>query len=368
MKIRVARPQDAKQIAEVHVGSWQTTYIGLVSDEFLASLNVDDRVKRWDGILANLTEDHQIWVAEDEGKIVGFANGGRNRDTEYPSYTGEVYAIYLLQAYQGQGIGAALFTRVVQELSKLQYDSMLLWVLEGNPAQLFYEKLGGVVVGEKTLEIGGKSVREFAMGWNSLQAFDRKRTQLILDAGGVLIPNFTTEFWMQFANQLGVSASEIADKFGREMKKKLWCGEITEPAFWEWLTQEYPVVDREQAQQLLLAHIKPLPTVEHLEAWSKYADIHILSNHRAEWLKPILESLPEGVIQSITISSEVGCCKPDLAIYEIVQTKLMQGEPILFVDDQERNFPHAEALGWQTVLADDESKWVEAVHSTIIST
>ncbi|MBE6658012.1 MAG: GNAT family N-acetyltransferase [Ruminococcaceae bacterium] len=55
--------------------------------------------------------------------------------------TGEVYAIYVLAAYHGQGIGYRLMTAAMEQLSA--YDRIALWVLRGNERAIrFYERVG----------------------------------------------------------------------------------------------------------------------------------------------------------------------------------------------------------------------------------
>lgn len=47
-----------------------------------------------------------VFVAETEnGEVIGFADCGNERSGDYPGIEGEVYAIYILEAYQGQNIG-----------------------------------------------------------------------------------------------------------------------------------------------------------------------------------------------------------------------------------------------------------------------
>jgi hypothetical protein len=41
----------------------------------------------------------------------------------------------------------------------------LLWVLAENPSRKFYERLGGQLVYEKTVTIGGVPLIEVAYGW-----------------------------------------------------------------------------------------------------------------------------------------------------------------------------------------------------------
>jgi GNAT superfamily N-acetyltransferase len=83
-------------------------------------------------------------------------------------YDGELYAVYVLQECQGQGIGSALFNAFRQWLAAIGHASMLLWVLTENPAQVFYKAIGGAVLSEKEIEIGGAALMETCYGWSSL--------------------------------------------------------------------------------------------------------------------------------------------------------------------------------------------------------
>ncbi len=47
--------------------------------------------------------------------MVGFASGGPERD-DIPGYDGELYGLYVLAAYQRQGIGRALMLTVARRL------------------------------------------------------------------------------------------------------------------------------------------------------------------------------------------------------------------------------------------------------------
>jgi GNAT superfamily N-acetyltransferase len=163
--IRLAEMQDAAAIAHVHVQSWLTTYNGLVPEEYLASLNEAERVPLWQEWL---TRDINVFVAEIEGKIVGFAGGGPIREP-LAAYDAELYAIYLLEEVQGRGIGKDLLSAVAEALVGKDHRSMLVWVLEQNPAVRFYEKTGAEHLMSKRIEIGGISLTELALGWPDLR-------------------------------------------------------------------------------------------------------------------------------------------------------------------------------------------------------
>jgi GNAT superfamily N-acetyltransferase len=166
MIIREVTHNDVPAISRVHVDTWRTTYRGIVPDEHLANLSYERREDSWYQILNRASEDGNFtYVAEDEStEIVGFATGGVER-TGDSVYRGEVMAIYIRQSYQGRGIGRGLMQTVADRLGQLGINSMLVWVLVDNPACQFYAALGGKIVHEKELTIGGKPLIEVAYGW-----------------------------------------------------------------------------------------------------------------------------------------------------------------------------------------------------------
>jgi GNAT superfamily N-acetyltransferase len=167
--IRAADEQDSAPIARVHVDSWRTTYRGIISDSYLAALSYQQREQGWQEVFRT-TEDLQFaYVAEAENnQVIGFAAGGLNRNEEI-DYEGELYAIYLLFEYQRKGIGRLLTKAVVKRLLQEGVHSMLVWVLEGNPACRFYEAVGGRKISEKEIIIGEEAYKEVAYGWREIE-------------------------------------------------------------------------------------------------------------------------------------------------------------------------------------------------------
>jgi hypothetical protein len=95
--INFAKPhEDAEGIAKVHINSWKSTYKGIISDDFLNKLTIENGSKRWRGRLENPSEKYQILIAEDnQQQIIGFIDGVQNRG-EKDKYDAEVYSFYLL--------------------------------------------------------------------------------------------------------------------------------------------------------------------------------------------------------------------------------------------------------------------------------
>ena len=172
--IREARCEDASGIAQVHVTSWQTTYHGLMPDSFLADLNVTARGRYWSSLLCAPRREQFIYIAEADGQIVGFAAGGAERSGD-PIYKSELYAIYLLDSHQRQGLGKHLTLAVAGALASAGFQAMLVWVLAENPSRHFYEKLGGTELRSQLITIGERSYEEVAYGWPDVRKLQRGR-------------------------------------------------------------------------------------------------------------------------------------------------------------------------------------------------
>ncbi len=163
--IRKAEEKDIRQIAEVHVASWKTTYRGIVSDLFLDSLSPEQKVDQWTRNLAQ--PDPILFVAIEDDRVVGFISAGKCRKKDLP-FEAEVYAIYIFEEYQQKGIGKELIVQAVEEFKIRNWNSMLIWVLEENDSKQFYENMGGKEAGRAQLEIEGQLHEEIAYGWDDL--------------------------------------------------------------------------------------------------------------------------------------------------------------------------------------------------------
>jgi GNAT superfamily N-acetyltransferase len=157
--VRPAQPDEAVAIARVHVASWQTTYRGLLPDSYIAEHTLERRARFWHKLLRR--EDRVSLVAEVQGKVVGLAVTG---PTATPSLgcPGELYALYLLKAQQGRGLGRALFEASLAGLEAHGFSPMMLWVLADNPARRFYEHIGGTQIAERIETFAGIPLREVA--------------------------------------------------------------------------------------------------------------------------------------------------------------------------------------------------------------
>jgi GNAT superfamily N-acetyltransferase len=118
--LRRARPEDAEAVADVFVRA----FAGLT---FLPALHTEDETRGW--IATTMLPTHEVWVAEVEGEIVGFA-----------ALTDELLGhMYVHPSAQGRGIGSALLEKA-KERRPRGFD---LWVFQQNEgARRFYERHG----------------------------------------------------------------------------------------------------------------------------------------------------------------------------------------------------------------------------------
>lgn len=165
--VRDAKVEDLLSIAKVKIDSWGSTYRGIIADDILDNFDVQEQAKKFGELIPQGMEKKFLIVAEANGKIMGFAAGGSEREGKY-EVDGEVYAIYVLQEYQNEGIGKELMAHSVKKLITMGFDSMLVWVLEKNPYKAFYEKLGGIQFNKKPLEMGDNKEQVMAYVWKDL--------------------------------------------------------------------------------------------------------------------------------------------------------------------------------------------------------
>jgi ribosomal protein S18 acetylase RimI-like enzyme len=171
--IRIATPGDASAIGRVHVVCLHETYTGLMPSDWLAVRTIEERTAQWQRVLDEpaACSTIAIFKAEYEGEICGFASCGQQR-MEFLNemgFAGEVSAIYVLQRFQGRGIGRALMRCLALALSEDDICAAALWCLRDNtPARRFYEKIGGEFLIEQQGTEAHANQIEVAYGWRNL--------------------------------------------------------------------------------------------------------------------------------------------------------------------------------------------------------
>lgn len=168
MRIRKAEYDDASGIAKVHVDSWRTTYEGIMPDSFLKSLSYGKRTDLWKDNIA-VKEDYIVVAVTDEGTIIGFGTASK-RATNLVEKSGDLTSIYLLEEYQGQGIGKMLLKELFLHFKQLDYERIFVEVLEANETRYFYEYYGAELIKTVEIKIDGSLLKELVYEWKDIDA------------------------------------------------------------------------------------------------------------------------------------------------------------------------------------------------------
>ncbi len=157
ISITYATPADAEDIAHIHHAAWQESYKGIIDQSYLNALCYDDFFARRRWILS-FTKTDSIHLVAKCPQSVGFCDAGISRTH---GHKGEIYAIYVLDAYKQQGIGRMLMCKASKYFAQNDLFPFIVWVLADNkPVRCFYEKLGGVAVQEKIEKMGDRDYIE----------------------------------------------------------------------------------------------------------------------------------------------------------------------------------------------------------------
>jgi len=130
MLIRLAEPDDAMDVARVHVRAWQVGYRRLLPPYYLEGLRVEDRARRYD--FANPDQRRPATlVAADGGAIRGFATTMPANNADMPECA-ELCALYVDPDWWGRGVGGALAAAARARLRDQGFREAVLWLLAGN--------------------------------------------------------------------------------------------------------------------------------------------------------------------------------------------------------------------------------------------
>ena len=171
LTIRPAELDDAPAIAKVHVETWRAAYQGIIPQDYLDTLNVQNRTMSWVRLLDRSAELITLVSEDDNGRVVGFASGGpvRHRDQRFEA---EISSLYISPRAQRHGHGRRLFLALSNRLAQRKLKGLFLWVLADNTARKFYEALGGHEVSEIARDFAGVSLREIGYGWAETPSYE----------------------------------------------------------------------------------------------------------------------------------------------------------------------------------------------------
>ncbi len=162
-QVRAAQASDALQVAEVHANSSHAAYEGLVQGA-PKSLPLEQRRAFWRDAIEY--GEPLLQVAEDAGRVIGFAGFDRSRDPKSKSTTGEIWALYVEPQHWGKGAGLALWDATREGLLEEGCTEVTLWVPLCNDRALRFFELAGFkreLNTAKTAVLGGVKLEEIRL-------------------------------------------------------------------------------------------------------------------------------------------------------------------------------------------------------------
>jgi len=168
--IRRATTQDAPAIAQVRIDCWRVTYRGLVPDAYLDGMQLDPSIASWKRVLSAGQTNTSVFVAENDGDVVGFAAANMLQEPRY-DLDAELSAVYLRRAFQRAGVGRRLVAAVASAQRDHGAHGLIVWVIAGNTAaRTFYERLGATLLVEQPFEWDGMPLVEAGYGFADIAA------------------------------------------------------------------------------------------------------------------------------------------------------------------------------------------------------
>jgi len=161
--IRRATGADAAALAELGTATFVETFGHLYSPADLqAFLDESHAVEAYAKALAD--PDYALWIAETDGRAVGYAQAGRCGlpHADVRAGDGELKRLYVRAGTQGGGTGRALMDAAMAWL--LRDGPRPLWISvwsENLGAQRFYARYGFEFAGEYEFIVGAQRDREF---------------------------------------------------------------------------------------------------------------------------------------------------------------------------------------------------------------
>lgn len=160
MNIRKANLEDAAEVADVYNYYIQNTHHTFETEP----LGADEMRKR----IGEVTGDYPFLVAEEDGRVLGYAYATQFKLRQAYEYASEV-SIYVRNAAKQKGIGSQLYVQLFEELGETDIHAVVAGISLPNDASVsFHERLGFEKVAHFK-EVGYKLGRWIDVGyWEKL--------------------------------------------------------------------------------------------------------------------------------------------------------------------------------------------------------
>jgi GNAT superfamily N-acetyltransferase len=170
--VRLARHEDAAEIARVYIESWQDAYPGMLPGSLLRAMTLKGQTARWRSAIGASAREAVLVAESARDGIIGMASMGPSRDREL-GFDAEVYTLYVDPGFYGCGIGRALLKNSFVLLRKRGFVSCIIWAHARNHVRFFYEAMGGRLTAERSTKMMGETVPEAGFGWKTMAVAEK---------------------------------------------------------------------------------------------------------------------------------------------------------------------------------------------------
>lgn len=145
VNFRLAKEEDAPELAMLRKAVWNETYQGIYPQEMLDSFDLSLHENKF---LQQITaRDTYVYIMEAEAVPVGYFSFGRPLNLEKRPEDLVLHSLYLLQSQQGRGIARRVFTFLIGFAEKHQLIKLYNSCNAHNQNALgFYKNMGGKVL------------------------------------------------------------------------------------------------------------------------------------------------------------------------------------------------------------------------------
>ena len=142
--IRKREIEDSEELAHAIALVWNTTYQGIVDNDFLKSL-LDNEKQSAENLRKNINNQPDYYVLTLQDKIIGWIY--YTLDSDKYENAAEIHSLYILKEYHRNGYGRLLYDYAVKNIMKKGIKKLVIGCLDGNPSNDFYKHLGGKYIG-----------------------------------------------------------------------------------------------------------------------------------------------------------------------------------------------------------------------------
>jgi len=176
--IRHAHIDDCPALARILISATRAAFRGLVPDACLNWIAPEESAANW---ARNFADDHSLqpgyslFVADTGQEVVGFAMLGEIRPEDgfelsiARRYSHELRVLQVDPAWQRQGVGRRLVSRVAAQVDEAGATHLLVRVLVENPNMAFYERLGAIELGRRPYDWEGYLTETLVLGWEDVR-------------------------------------------------------------------------------------------------------------------------------------------------------------------------------------------------------